>query len=445
MRGLWIVNIFLGLLILIYIGFGGIMDWQLTHIAGIVENIHDHPLTVTRSALMASRDLTAIGRELRQAVLLKDKEEQKDHFSQIELLEIDAKKNLNVVNERILGEQGQSMAKQAIELINQWQPIRNEITDSLQRGDRNKAIMVMTKKGSIHMSKVDDMMNKITNYAGAMSMRFHVDSQQQLKRAKIVLLSAGLIIVILSVVFGFFVGRWFLRSLANTKKTLAKIKQMPIDLSTKFPTPSVGQINEELNGLLSALQKSFMELKDQALSLKGELAEWHEHYQQLPTKVDKISDDQAPVYESLRELSKQQLQQGHSHKLLLDALTQVRGDLILLSQVSSSQDIIIDQLRIEKDLPKDAVQKMVDKLHEHGNSLRDNLDRSSRSIGNISSLLEGLARNTSELLSICERQAQIGNEIPSLKEMASAYDKRLSTIRVTAKKLDDALSHIKLA
>jgi methyl-accepting chemotaxis protein len=289
MRAIWKLALFMLLLISFYIGFGIVINWQLSHIASLVQILHDHSLTVARASLSASRDTIAISRNAKDMVLGHDKEHLRNRLTEIEFYEKNITRNMDLVLEKIQGEEGRQLTLEAIELLEVQRGLRKRMTDAIFAGQFKKADDLARLEGIPLMEKIEAVMSKITNYAQANSMKHRVESINALRHSKIILFSAGLIIILLSLFFSLLIGGWLIRAFARSKNAVLKAAQIPIDLTMTLKPNILGGINVAINTLFTNLHSQMSMLAVDAARLEGELAKSEFFKAQLPERINQIA------------------------------------------------------------------------------------------------------------------------------------------------------------
>lgn len=446
MRTKWKIVVFLAMLVGLYAGYGGIMDWQLTHIAKLLEELHEHSLAVTRGTLSAGRNLIAISRDMKEMILVPNPRTRKALISEIEVREKDALENLQMVSQRIRGEEGKEMVAQAIALVDDWRHLREKIVKAILASNEEEAIRLTQKESSLHMSKIEDTMTKITNYAFSQSMNYRVESITDLKSSNVVLFSGGFIIVILSGIFVLLVARWMKTTLGNTREAIFQVAKTPIDLTTRLKTPSTGGINAAINELLSSLNFALNTAIKRGKVLENQL----EHSTIYEGKLPKIVDEILTKFELLEKRTTISFENQEiferSGRVLLDLFEQIKAELILIAQFAAKQQTGVEALVLEQSAnADDAHRQQLDKLQERARLIKRNIDGSVLALERTSDLLRALQTHQAELALASVKRQEIAIDIRSLKDNCSAYDSQLAQIRSVLVELQEALNSIKVA
>lgn len=197
MKALWRLTIFFGIFIVIFATFCLVINWQLTKIAELVENLHDHPMVVTKSSLSASRDMNKVGNLIHDLIEQSNPQSRIKKLAEMELIEKRVLENLNLVKKSIVGEDGRILLNRVFLELSKWRPIRDRTISMIQSGQSHKADLFFHDVGESMMERLEDSMTIVVNYADSQSMAFHAESIDDLQRAKIILFAAGIILVLL--------------------------------------------------------------------------------------------------------------------------------------------------------------------------------------------------------------------------------------------------------
>jgi len=89
--------------------------FKMNDLAHLTTQIYNHPLTVTRSVLLANVNLIKMHRSMKDIIFAKNQEDVKTAYSLVSAYEQEVYKQFNIVQERILGENGSVLAQETIQ------------------------------------------------------------------------------------------------------------------------------------------------------------------------------------------------------------------------------------------------------------------------------------------------------------------------------------------
>lgn len=412
--------IFLAFLILFYAGFGVVVYSQLEHFKNLVENIHNHPLKVTKGTLTAARNVIRISRNVKDMLLVNDATHNRKRLAEIEQDEHDTDQNINLVLNRIEGEEGKVLVREAMVLIKTQKGLREKITAAIFAGERKKGEELARVDGIPLMKQLEESMAKIANYSDSQSMAYHIESVTGLKRAKVVLLSCGMIVLIFSIAFGAVAWNALRKSLRKSRVTVRDALKGPIKLDVVFETPSPGEIAEALNNFFGQINGMVASLKARHALLETSLKDLSSTSLELPSGLDEVSTKVDTVLEKISSVLDFHHGEKKSYKLPFELLTQIKGDLSLLAQIAATKDLLIEKLKMMTEQQKDEpeAEDVVDALRVHSKSMRENVDRTMRSVNGVIELLDSLLDRLDELRVTTTANQDIAKELARLEASA---------------------------
>ncbi len=137
-----------------------------------VQLLYDYPLQVKPAAIDAAYRTERMVQNLQSAVL--------DHTDQVVYRSIDAAQKeyegivaaLDVVRERIYGEEGKELERKARSRLLAWTAERNAVVSAVLRRDRDGARRVMGGEGSARLKELRESLDEVVEYASARAADF---------------------------------------------------------------------------------------------------------------------------------------------------------------------------------------------------------------------------------------------------------------------------------
>lgn len=130
-----------------------------------VKIIHQHPLYVSNAALKANRDIIKIHRTMKDIVLSDSEEELNKNIKIIETTDARVMNELNIIQQRIIGEEGKNLEKEVRQLYLEWKPIRDELISYKRNGNFNAAKTITKSKSFYHVRLLEAKMVNLNEYA----------------------------------------------------------------------------------------------------------------------------------------------------------------------------------------------------------------------------------------------------------------------------------------
>ncbi len=153
-------------IILAFLLLGGLLevrrDYQL---AEQTLKMYEYPLTVTRAALKAESLINGMHRSMKDVALSWNQKQFDKAVTMVQKDEKEALANLELVEEQIVGVEGEQIARATKTTFLNWQPIRKEVIALVRAGKRDEAVDITRGKGATHVEKLIEETGKLIDYA----------------------------------------------------------------------------------------------------------------------------------------------------------------------------------------------------------------------------------------------------------------------------------------
>ncbi len=161
-----------GLMIAFIIGIGVFAITQMNLLADQTQKLYKHPLTVNSAARDFSLGVLKTRTIMLGGVLLaKNIDEINNAAKKMDELDINIKRNLDIVRERYLGDT--TDIDHLENLFVTWKPVRDEVIELAKLGKRDEALFI-AKEGKLaqHINKLIDAANVVTDFAKSKAETF---------------------------------------------------------------------------------------------------------------------------------------------------------------------------------------------------------------------------------------------------------------------------------
>ncbi len=156
--------------------------------------IYEHPLVVSNASLHAALNVAKMHRSMKDVVLANSPNEIEDALKVVDETEQGVFRQLDIIQDDILGEEGQAIEKQTRQLFINWKPIREEVVQLLKSGDKQTAILITKGEGAEHVANLENKMMELTIYARTKAtgfIEFAEARQSRLEKVTVILTVAG--------------------------------------------------------------------------------------------------------------------------------------------------------------------------------------------------------------------------------------------------------------
>lgn len=322
------------MIVVFYSIFALIIHWQLSHFVELVENLHTHPMRVNEAALTASRDIFVISRNLRDMLLTKDTEILRNLLSQIQQYEVNIEQNMNLALSRMDSVGGQALVLKALQELRTQKPLRQEVTEAIFAGDLAKAQKITREQGLPLVQRLENNFVKIADFTESESMRYHIHSINDFDRAKVLLLTSGIIILLLSLTFAIFAWYSLKNAIEKIKRVVTTAEGPPIHVDLNFAEPSPANIAVTLNHYFSRLHDQIVDIDQQFNSLNQDITDLKNTAFNVPVAYEQVSNNIEQLIK-LVEVVAATTHDKEDRRTPFDILQQIKAELAVLMNKSN--------------------------------------------------------------------------------------------------------------
>ncbi len=226
-----------------------------SNLVKLTRTIYDHPLVVSNASLKVHTNIIKMHRNMKDVVLFTDPGIIDTAIAEVKSLEQNTFEQLDIIDEKILGEKGKQLVAEALLLFKQWAPIRESVIATIQKGDRQQSARITRQEGAAHVEKLEIKMVELAEYARNKATGFleNIESvDQEMRWWSTIFLGLW---VCLSLYIAFFTvnrTRRLERSAAEEKEklqvTIHSIGDAVIVTDTSGKLTMINQVAEELTG-----------------------------------------------------------------------------------------------------------------------------------------------------------------------------------------------------
>ncbi len=202
------VKLLLFSFIIIGIIGAGVKYFEYLHLKEInttTNDIFEHPLKVSNAALNIKLNVYKIHRDMKDIVLASSKKDILPLLKEVDSHEIIVYKNLTIIKEDILGEDGLLLQKQTKQLFNDWKPIRDEVIYLINNSQIDRAIDITRGKGAKHVLKLEKSASNLYSFAHKKALGFKNKSNSFFEKLKIINYLITLFIFIFFILLGYYI------------------------------------------------------------------------------------------------------------------------------------------------------------------------------------------------------------------------------------------------
>jgi signal transduction histidine kinase len=265
-----------------------------------VELTHDHPLIVTRAVLKIEVLTISMHHSMKDVVLSMNKNERDHYILVVEENEKEALAYFDIVQDKILGKEGQRMAARAKDKFWGWRVIRNRVVDLMDNAKVETARVITQNGGNYYVQTITSQLKELENYAGNKADEFNHNSMLIAKNTR----SITIIVFLSSVLISVFVVVISLRYLS---KRLALLQGAAIMLSKgEFDELTKPWNAKEIDHFVEGFKEISMHLKRSQDSLEEKIKERTKELEEANEQLITLKENlELKVEERTRDLANQ--------------------------------------------------------------------------------------------------------------------------------------------
>ncbi len=361
----------------------------LNRLAGFTRQLYDHPYTVHTESLRIQRNIIAIDRQMKDIALADDGVEIQNWVAEIKRLEAETLEAFDLLYERFRGDP--EILDNALQALQAWQPIRDEILSLKEAGLKAQAAEVLKGSGAGQFRLIEDSVRAVVELAKDSALQFNAEAEQAADHARLlvmVILAAAYAIAILA---GSIITRGIagpLGSLISFAHELGDGNLTIADLDYKG-RDEIGVLTEAMNGM----KRDWRDLITRATQSSGEVS----------FAAEQMSAGAQQSGASVEELA------GTANEFAA-AVERLNTNAQEMSDSAARTNELARRGAVEIDRSIQSMTEINEVVTELAQSIRD-LGRQSEEIGQIVTLITGIAEQTDLLaLNAAIEAARVGEE-----------------------------------
>lgn len=370
----------LTLLISTVIALGSFSFYQISTLSHLTEEVFDHPFTVTRSSLTAEVELTQLEllvEKNRHALI--QTQASKDEIHHLEKL---IKKELLLVQERVLGEAAQQQISSSIEHFEDWVELEEQILQITNLETVEAQSKIDLAEDQLH--KLGKELEKVIEYSVHNAEEFKANAEEVRESA----IQTGIVIIIFAVTFGILIAVLLLNNILGPINTLTNTItriESESDLTARVSIDNkteIAQTASAINNMLGKFQSSLHQVSDVVLQLSATSEQTSAITEQTTAAVRDQSD-------------KTQLLATASHQM-----SQSIRDVASNANSASESTVDINS-RTQQGL--EAMQDTIEEINVLSKNVGEagiviaQVEKNSEEIGSILDVIQGIAEQTNLL------------------------------------------------
>ena len=238
----------------------------------VIQDIYEHPLTVTQSVLKANVGIVAMHRSMKDVALSTNETELEQSIAVVNQLEKEVLFELNIVESKILGDEGRKIVSDAKTAFLKWKLIRSEVIDLMKAGKQQEAAVITKGKGADHVVLLSKKNEILWKYADGKAREFKGKAEKTSKRR----FERFLVVIFLAVAASLFISLFISLSISKRVEDFNKVVDRISggDLSKKIEvkgSDEIAQLSVNFNSMTARLLSIHKELESFSYSVSHDL------------------------------------------------------------------------------------------------------------------------------------------------------------------------------
>jgi len=291
---------------------------QMDVLAGLTTKLFNHPLQVTRAILTADSGIIKMHRGMKDVALGNNVEDIRAAHVLVHQHEQEVLEQFAIVQKWILGQEGENLIKETIQIFQDWAPIRQEVITLMKKKERNKASAITKGKGAKHVALLSSKMVALTNYAADKAIDMYENAQTTRITVITTTIIALTVMLVLTGLLGFFITANIVKAvhiinliakqMVAGKITLTNINQANLDEVITYKD-EMGELGQSFYTVANSFKEIIYDIVQVSQGLaKGNLnimpsASYQGDFIQIKNSLETASSNLQSVVEDIVQVS----------------------------------------------------------------------------------------------------------------------------------------------
>ncbi|MFK5984175.1 MAG: methyl-accepting chemotaxis protein [Pseudomonadota bacterium] len=361
--------------------------YSVTHIellGGLTTKMYEHPLTVTRASLMANVNIIKMHRSMKDVALASDAAGIDKARNMVAKYEKEVYSQFSIVEDRILGAEGEKLIADTIIVFRNWKSIRDDVINHMSKAERKQASTITKQRGAKHVSKLNEKMEQLVNYAAVKGTGFYNKANKTSENTLIIMV----FIVGAAILANLIIGSILIPSIVNPINKLRRLTEeveKTSDLTRRIDIKSsdeIGRASLAFNSMLEKFEHLIKQVNQTSLNIS--------------TTSEEVGSVALQSVNNMRAQQDETKQISSAMGLMISSVADVTQYAADASSAANEGERLAEA---SKDIVQETSQAIIQLSNEveNASNVIHGLEADSEAIGSVVDVIKGIAEQTNLL------------------------------------------------
>ncbi|KPA16366.1 methyl-accepting chemotaxis sensory transducer [Candidatus Magnetomorum sp. HK-1] len=376
------------LLFILLASISVIAIYGMKSLSSLTTKLYRHPFSVSTAMLRIETNIIKIHRSMKDVALSKNDEAINAAITAVQKYEQLVYKDFEIVNERFLG--NKRKIQEAIDLIRNWKPIRDEVIALMRAGEQKKAADITKEKGARHVAAIDKSIHDFIEFAQGMADKFVKNAKKTRDFDLNIIYFAIVISIFLGIILAFVLNRSITKplqqalNLANAMSDGDFTQKMNIDQNDE-----IGILAKALNNMVSNVSRMFKDIATGIETIASSSIELSSVSQQMASGAEQTSNKSNNVSRATEEMSS-------NMSSVAAAVEETSTNVSIVAAGAEEMSATIGEIANNAEKARKSTEKAVEKAHSASGRVNE-LGKSANEIGSVTETITEISEQTNLL------------------------------------------------
>ncbi|MFK5892624.1 MAG: methyl-accepting chemotaxis protein [Pseudomonadota bacterium] len=353
-------------------------------LGNLTSKMYEHPLTVTKASLLADVNIIKMHRSMKDVALAKDAAGISTARAKVSNYEKEVYNQFAIVEDRILGVEGEKLIADTIIVFRNWKTIRDEVINFMAQGEREKAANITREKGAKHVAKLDNLMDQLVDYASIKGTGFYNKANKTSRNTLVMMMVIVGLALLANLIIGSLLIPSIIRPINQLRRTTEEVEKTS-DLTQRVEVVSKDEIGAASLAFNSMLEK-FESLINQV----------NQTSQSISTTSNQVGSVARKSVENMLAQQEETQQISHAMDSMVESVKNVTQYATEASDAANQGKKLTEESKVIVLETSEAIAQLSNEV-ENASTVIHGLEADSEAIGSVVDVIKGIAEQTNLL------------------------------------------------